>query len=149
MATIPIPPDFVEFLQLLNEHNIRYLLIGGYAVSYHGYVRATGDIDIWVEPKIENARKMVEVLKAFGFNSSELTETIFTDPKKIVRLGNPPVRIEIMNSISGVEFEECYTEKVEDDWNNTKVDIISLSKLKKNKKESGRFKDLNDLEHLQ
>lgn len=148
MATIPLPPDFSEFLKLLKKHKVKYLLIGGYAVNYHGYVRATGDMDIWVEREIKNAEKLVNVLHTFGFHMSELSPETFMSPDNIIRMGVPPIRIEIMNSISGVEFQECFDDKIEEEWNGVKVYIISLVKLKKNKKASGRLKDLTDLEHL-
>jgi len=148
MATIPIPPDFSEFLKLLNEHKVKYLIIGGYAVSFHGYVRATGDMDIWIKRDAKNAKKMIQVFDKFGFNSNNLQLDIFLNPKNVVRMGVPPVRIEIMNSISGVGFDECYKKRVKDNWNNIPVSIISLDKLKANKRASGRLKDLSDLEHL-
>ena len=148
MATIPLPPDFKEFLKLLQDHKVRYLLIGGYAVGYHGYVRATGDMDIWIEREKENAKKMVAVLEQFGFESSQLSSSQFMIPDQIVRMGVPPVRIEIMNTISGVVFQECFEKKVIENWNGVTAYIISLTKLKENKKASGRLKDLNDLEHL-
>ena len=103
-----LPKDFKDFLQLLSKHNIRYLLIGGYAVGYHGYPRATADIDIWIEPIPTSARKIIQVLSEFGFDKNELSEDIFLQKDKIVRLGNPPLRIEIMMSISGVDFISCY-----------------------------------------
>jgi hypothetical protein len=132
MATIPLPPDFKEFLKLLQEHNVNYLLIGGYAVGYHGYVRATGDMDIWIKSERENAEKLVQVLEDFGFGSEELNADLFLVPDQIIRLGVPPVRIEIMNTVSGVTFQECFEDKVIDNWSGVNVNIISLEKLKKN-----------------
>lgn len=117
-------------------------------VGYHGYVRATGDMDIWVEADIRNADKLVLVLREFGFGNDELSAEIFLNPDKVIRMGIPPIRIEVMNSISGVEFHECYDKKIEEIWDGVKVNIISLDKLKKNKKATGRLKDLSDLEHL-
>jgi len=148
MDTIPIPYDFSEFLKLLNEHKVKYLIIGGYAVSYHGYVRATGYMDIWIKRDKKNAKKMIQVLDKFGFNANNLQLDFFLNPKNVVRMGVPPVRIEIMNSISGVDFDDCYKKRVKDNWNNIPVSIISLDKLKANKRASGRLKDLSDLEHL-
>ena len=148
MATIRLPPDFKEFLKLLKEHNVRYLLIGGYAVGYHGYPRATADMDIWVAMQSENAEKVVLVLRKFGFDVPELSAELFLKDKQIVRMGVPPVKLEITTSISGVEFDECYQERVTDILDGIEVSLISLKHLKVNKKASGRYKDLSDLENL-
>ena len=143
-----LPPDFKEFLKLLNEKSIRYLLIGGYAVGYHGYPRATGDMDVWVAIHPENAQKMVAVLKEFGFDHPELTTELFLQKNKIIRMGHPPMRLEISTGISGVEFDECYTSKIIDMIDGVEVNIIDLPHLKVNKKAAGRLKDLADLENL-
>jgi hypothetical protein len=148
MVTARLPPDFKEFLKLLQEHKVDYLLIGGYAVGYYGYVRATGDMDIWVRRDSLNAEKLVKVLKAFGFDVAKLSAGLFLDTNKIVRMGLPPFRIEIMNTISGVEFDDCYAESCVDSIEEVEVRLISLQRLKENKRASGRHKDLNDLEHL-
>ena len=148
MATIHLPPDFKDFLKLLNEHKVQYLLIGGYAVGYHGYPRATADMDIWVAIHPDNAGKIVTVLCEFGFDVPELTADLFLQEKQIVRMGVPPVKLEIVTSISGVEFDECYQERITDVLDGVKVDLIDLTHLKINKKASGRYKDLADLENL-
>ena len=148
MATPLLPPDFKEFLRLLNENSVEYLLIGGYAVGYYGYVRATADMDIWIASNVTNASRVVSALREFGFNAPELSDELFLKPGNIARLGVPPFRIEMLTSISGVTFEECYMEKVSDMIDGVRVPIISLSHLKTNKKASGRLKDLADLEHL-
>ena len=148
MVTIQLPTDFKEFLKLLNAQGVEYLVIGGYAVGYYGYPRATGDLDIWISKHHDNINKIISVLKEFGFDDSELTENLFIKEDKILRLGNPPLRIEIMASISGVEFDECYDSKTVSDVDGIPVNLISLIHLKKNKKASNRHIDLNDLEHL-
>jgi len=148
MATTRLPPDFKEFLKLLKEHKVRYLLIGGYAVGYHGYPRATADMDIWVAIQPDNAQKIVSALQEFGFDSSELSAELFLKNDQIIRMGVPPVRLEIITSISGVEFDECYKGRVIDNLDGIEVNLISLKHLKVNKKASGRYKDLNDLENL-
>ena len=149
MATIPLPPDFSEFLRLLNEREVKYLLIGGYAVAYHGYVRATADMDVWIKRDRENAARVVEVLNAFGFGVSNVQPALFLSEERIVRMGVPPMRIEILTSISGVEFDACYVSRIEERWDDVVVNIISLEKLKENKRASGRLKDLSDLDHLE
>lgn len=148
MATIHLPPDFKDFLKLLNDHKVQYLLIGGYAVGYHGYPRATADMDIWVAIHPANAKKIVAVLREFGFDVPELTAELFLQEKQIVRMGVPPVKLEIVTSISGVEFNECYRERVIDVLDGVEVNLINLKHLKINKKASGRYKDLADLENL-
>lgn len=145
---IVLPPDFKEFLKLLNEHDVRYLLIGGYAVSYHGYARATEDMDIWVAIHPENAHKIVNVLKDFGFDSPDLTVALFLQEDKIIRMGLAPIRLEITTSISGVVFDECYANRILDEIDGIIVSLIDLQNLKENKKASGRAKDLADLEKL-
>ncbi len=148
MATVHLPPDFKEFLQLLNSHQVEYLLIGGYAVGYYGYPRATADMNIWIATEPENAEKVVKVLQEFGFGVEELTPDLFLKEEQIIRMGLPPVRIEILTTISGVNFRECYAARQVDVLDGLAVNLISLNHLKINKKASGRYKDLNDLENL-
>lgn len=143
-----LPPDFKEFLQLLNAHQVEYLLIGGYAVGYHGYPRATVDMDVWVAINSANAEKIVTVLSEFGFQSPELNTELFLEEKRIVRMGVPPLRIEVTTGIDGVEFDECYAERILDSIDGEPVNLINLRHLKINKQASGRPKDLNDLDHL-
>jgi len=148
MATIHLPRDFKEFLKLLNAHQVEYLLIGGYAVGYFGYPRATADMDIWIAAHPANAEKIVAVLREFGFAPPELAPEIFLEAWQVVRLGVPPIRIEIITTISGVDFTECYGERIVDELDGVKVKLISLKHLKVNKKASGRHQDLSDLEKL-
>jgi hypothetical protein len=145
---IELPNDFKEFLRLLNSHQVEYLLIGGYAVGYHGYPRATGDMDIWVAVGAQNAQRLMHVLREFGFGVTELTEQLFLEENKIVRMGNPPMRIEILTSISGVEFSECFAHRLVDTVDGIEVYLIDLAHLKQNKRASGRYKDLDDLDNL-
>jgi predicted nucleotidyltransferase len=148
MATVKLPHDFKEFLKLLNDNGVRYLLVGGYAVAYHGYPRATADMDIWIEVDPSNASKLVDALKEFGFNSPDLSVDLFLEKEKVVRMGVPPIRIEILTSISGVTFEECFPSRITDELDGIEVNLISLPHLKANKEASGRHKDLDDLENL-
>lgn len=147
MAMILLP-DFKEFLRLLKEHEVRYLLIGGYAVGYHGYPRTTEDMDIWIAIHPENAAKIVAALKAFGFDDPNLKPELFLQIPKIIRMGFPPMRLEITTSISGVEFDECYQARIVDKIDGVEVNLIDLENLKKNKKASGRPKDIADIEKL-
>jgi len=145
---IELPFDFKEFLKLLNEKEVRYLLIGGYAVGYHGYPRATNDMDIWIALHPKNAERVVKVLREFGFNLPELEPALFLKENSIIRMGIPPMRLEISTGISGVEFEECYESRIVDTIDGMQVNIIDLQHLKINKKAAGRLKDLADLENL-
>jgi len=146
---IQLPQDFKELLQLLNSKRIEYLVIGGYAVAFHGHPRATGDIDIWIAISKDNAHKTVEVLKEFGFDSPDIKDDLFLEKGQNIRMGNPPLRIEILTSIDGVEFSKCYKNKKTVTIDNIKINFISLSDLKKNKKASGRLQDLADIESLE
>lgn len=145
---IVLPPDFKEFLKILNDKNIRYLLIGGYAVGYHGYPRTTNDMDIFVSRDSETAKQMVSALKDFGFDIPQLKKELFLKENNVVRMGIPPMRIKILNTISGVNFEDCYQQRIIEKIDGVQVNIINLEHLKINKKASGRHKDLDDIENL-
>ena len=148
MVSINLPPDFREFLRLLNAHQVEYLLIGGYAVAYHGYPRATADMDIWIATHPRNAARVVAALKEFGFDVPELSVELFQAENQIVRMGVPPVRIEVATGISGVTFAACYADRVIDVLDSLEVSLINLHDLKRNKRAAGRHKDLDDLENL-
>ena len=148
MGTIHLPPDFKEFFQWFHHHNVEYLLVGGYAVGYHGYPRATMDIDVWIASTPENARRVVAALEDFGFGGQKLSETMFLEADRIIRMGLPPMRIEIMTSIDGVEFDDAYSERVEDELDGVAVKLIGLQHLKCNKRAAARAKALADLEEL-
>lgn len=143
-----INQDFKEFAQLLNAEQVRYLVVGGFAVAFHGYPRFTGDIDFWVEPTVENAQKLIRVLDQFGFGEVGLTSEDFTNPGKVVQLGYPPYRIDIMTGADGIEFKDCWEQKQEHIFEDTKIHFISLHHLRINKQKTGRKKDLDDLEHI-
>ena len=145
---IQLPTEFKEFLRSFNDHDVEYLLIGGYAVGYHGYPRATADIDVWVACNESNADRIVEALKTFGFDVPELTPALFLEEHRIVRMGRAPLRIEISMSIDGVKFEACYRERIVDTIEGLEISIINLEHLKQNKRASGRLKDLADLDYL-
>ncbi|HKQ99147.1 MAG TPA: DUF6036 family nucleotidyltransferase [Pyrinomonadaceae bacterium] len=146
MDTTLLPPDFREFLQLLNSHDVKYLLVGGYAVGYYGYPRATADMDIWVATDSGNVENILAALAEFGF--AKVEPELFTKEQQVLRMGVPPLRIELLTGVSGVEFEDCYAQRVIANLGGVEVNLISLQDLKTNKVASGRYKDLNDLEHL-
>ncbi|MBU1007386.1 MAG: nucleotidyltransferase [Candidatus Omnitrophica bacterium] len=145
---ISLPQDFRELLKLLNSKRVEYLVIGGYAVAFYGYPRATGDMDIWIAVSKDNAGKIVETLKEFGLDTPELKEGLFLEKNKNIRMGNPPLRIEFLTSIDGVEFSECYRNKETVKIGGIEINFISLKDLKRNKKSSGRYQDLADIENL-
>ena len=148
MEQIEFPQDFVEFLKLLNAHNVEYLLVGGFAVAIHGYPRATADMDVWVARNQANAERMVLCLREFGFDTPDVTPELFEDPDRIVRMGEAPLRIEILMEIDGVNFDDCYSRADEQMVDGSPVPVISLNDLKVNKRASGRPKDRDDLENL-
>ena len=148
MEQIEFPQDFVEFLKLLNAHHVDYLLVGGFAVAIHGYPRATADMDVWVARNQANAERIVLCLREFGFDTPDVTPELFEDPDRIVRMGEAPLRIEILMEIEGVNFDDCYSRADEQLVDGSPVPVISLNDLKVNKRASGRPKDRDDLENL-
>ena len=140
--------DFKEFVELLNKNEVEYLIVGGYAVGIHGYPRYTGDLDIWINATRQNARKMVAVLAEFGFDSFGLTEEDFTKLGNVIQMGYPPFRIDILTTIDGVRFKDCYKNKIVVLHDEITLDVIGIEDLRRNKKVSGRLKDIDDLENL-
>ena len=118
-------------------------------MGYHGYPRATGDMDIWIATNEQNAMKMVEALKEFGFDPPELQKEIFLQEQKVIRMGVPPMRLEILTSIDGVNFKTCFNNRIIADFGDFKVNFISKADLLKNKRASGRPQDLVDFDKLQ
>lgn len=141
-------PDFKEFIELLNKNQVKYLVIGGYAVAIHGHPRYTKDIDIWVEISQENAIKLIIALEQFGFGGVGLTAQDFQTPDQIIQLGYPPNRIDLITTPDGIDFQTCYKSKDDIMVNDIWVSFIDLENLKKNKLASGRLQDLADLEKL-
>lgn len=141
--------DFKEFIELLIKHKAEYLIVGGYAVGVHGHPRYTGDLDIWLNPTTQNALAILNAVNEFGFSSYGLTQTDFTKPGNIIQLGYPPLRIDLLTQIDGVTFEECFTNRKEVIIEGLNVNFIGYSDLLKNKKESGRARDIDDIDHLQ
>lgn len=140
--------NFEDFLRLLNGQGVEYLVIGDYAVAVHGYVRATGDLDIFVELSEENVGRLMAALKDFGFDTTVVSREVLLTRGKIIRFGVPPLRLEIMNEISGVEFAACYEKRVTEQVGSITIPFIDLENLIKNKQASGRPKDLADVAEL-
>lgn len=140
--------DLREFIELLNSHEVRYVLVGGYAVAYHGYPRYTGDIDFFVDVSGDNPQRLDEALRRFGFEDTGVDAQSFTTENQIIQLGVPPNRIDLITAVSGVTFEEAWTSREVGTIDGLPVTIISLELLKRNKQSSGRPKDIIDLEYL-
>jgi len=141
--------DFKEFVQSLNDNQVRYLIVGGYAVAIYGYARYTKDLDIWIEMTRENANNVLRALDQFGFGSLNLTVEDFTTPDQVIQFGYPPNRIDIITTPDGVDFSTCFDTKYQVEVDGVLVNFIDLENLKQNKKASGRMQDLADLEKLE
>ena len=141
--------DFKEFIALLNAHNVRYLLVGAYAVALHGYPRYTKDLDVWVELSAANADSLLRALEEFGFGSLGLKSEDFLESDQVIQLGYPPNRIDIVTALTDVQFDDCYAARIEVDIQGLKINLIDLEHLKQNKRATGRPQDLADAEHLE
>ena len=147
-AMIQLPTDFQDFLKLLNRHQVKYVIVGGYAVGIHGYIRPTHDLDVFVEISPDNAAGLVKVFRDFGFQDSQTNEELFLIKGTIVRAGGEALRVEVFNDISGVGFEECFAESIEETIEGIPTRFIALKQLLANKLKSGRPKDLVDYDYL-
>ncbi|MCG8604505.1 hypothetical protein MJD09_05825 [bacterium] len=141
--------DFREFIQSLNDNDVDYLVIGGYAVAFHGHPRYTKDLDIGLRLTKDNVQRLLNALDDFGFSSQDLRVEDFLNPDEVVQLGQPPNRIDLLTEVQGVDFDNCYQRRVEEDFNGVVVKFIDLENLRKNKKAAGRHQDLADLDHLE
>lgn len=140
--------DFKKLLELFNEHTVEYIIVGAYALAYHGAPRFSGDIDIFVKPSKENSKKILSALSGFGFGSLNLTIEDFQNPNSVIQLGVPPVRIDIITSLTGVTWKEADTGKVEGLYGDVPVHFLGRKQLITNKRALGRKKDLADIESL-
>jgi predicted nucleotidyltransferase len=144
-----LPRDWKEFLSLLVEHRVRFLLVGGHALAAHGFPRFTGDLDVWVEPGRQNAERVMKALIAFGFGGVRgLSDVDFASPGTVVALGNPPMRIDLLTSISGVTFKVAWRRRKRAEVSGLRLAILGLEDLIANKRAAGRPKDLADVETL-
>jgi hypothetical protein len=143
-----IQSDWRELLELLNAHAVEYVIVGAHALAFHGAPRYTGDLDLLVHSTPENARRIQQALTDFGFGNIGLTEEDFVVPDKVVQLGYPPARIDFMTSLSGVLWEEVALDVVWDSYGDVPIRYLGKQTLIKNKKATGRHKDLADIEAL-
>ena len=148
MDTMQLPPDYKEFLKRLRSAGVEFLVVGGYAVGYHGYPRTTADIDIWIAVNPQTTEQMIQVLNEFGYGPAGPFREVLLKKDQVLRMGLPPVRIEILTGISGRTFSDCYARKVMAVIDGEQIPLIGLDDLKANKRAAGRHKDLDDLEHL-
>ena len=144
-----LSPDFKEFIELLNAHNVQYLIVGGYALAFHGHPRYTKDIDVWIATNPENALRMLNVLKDFGFASLSLSQQDFLEQDNIIKIGFPPNRIDILTSVDGIQFADSVSESSIIKVDGIAIHLIGIHKLIENKTASGRLQDLADVEKLQ
>lgn len=140
--------DFREFIELLIKNEAEYLIVGGYAVGIHGHPRYTGDLDIWLNATPQNAAQILKSVNEFGFASFKLTKEDFTKPGNVIQLGYPPLRIDLLTEIDGVTFEACFKNRKEVIIEGLTVNFIGYNDLLKNKKESGRPRDIDDIDNL-
>jgi len=143
-----IQPDFEELLGLLEEHKIEYLIIGGYAVAFYGYPRFTKDIDIFYHISPANIQKLQKALLVFGFSFEELPEELFRSKGNIITFGVEPIRIDIINEIAGVTFDNAWIKRVRGKYGKVEVNFISKQDLIKNKTSTPRLQDKADAEKL-
>jgi hypothetical protein len=140
--------DFKEFAELLHSNGAEYLIVGGYALAAYGHPRYTGDLDFWVGCDAGNAARVMKALEQFGLGSLGVTQADLTKPQQIIQLGYPPGRIDLITTIDGVEFADCYARRVDLEFSGLRLHFISEDDFKRNKRASGRYKDLADLESL-
>ncbi len=141
--------DFVEFVECLSHSGVDYLLVGGHALAFHGLPRFTKDIDFWIRPSEDNARRLLDALERFGFGGLDLAVGDFTTLGKVVQLGVAPNRIDIVNSIDGVDFATAWERRLESEYAGVPLLVIHRRDLVANKRASGRPQDLLDVQHLE
>lgn len=142
-------PDFVALLRELSTAEARFLVVGGYAVSFHSRPRATGDIDVWVEPTAANAARVFRALRAFGAPLQDLVEADLTQPDVVFQIGVPPRRIDLLTSLTALSFDEAWADRASGPLGGLEVPFIGRESLIRNKRALGRARDLADLESLE
>lgn len=148
MAMPRLTPDFRDFLSLLNSEKVEYLVIGGYAVGHHGYVRYTKDLDVWIAVAPDNLDRLRVALQRFGFSTTSLPDPLFQPPRTVLRFGTPPNRIEVLSEIAGVTFADCFSRRVGVESEGLHVNVIGLDDIITNKRTSARPQDLADVDKM-
>ncbi len=140
-----LSPDFRELVAYFHAREVRFLIVGAHAMALHGRPRYTGDVDVWIDPAPENAGRVAAALVDFGFQSLGLTDADLATPDRVIQLGFPPNRIDLLTGLSGVSFEPCYQQRVTVTLQTTRLPVIGLECLRANKRATGRLQDLADL----
>ena len=143
-----IQQDFEELLKLLENNSVKYMIVGGYAVAFHGFPRLTKDIDFYFDSSDENVEKIIKSLVGFGFPEKDLSFDMFTSVGNIITFGVEPVRVDFLNQISGIGFEEAWNNKIRGKYGKVEVNFIGRTQLIKNKTSTDRPKDKLDAEEL-
>lgn len=141
--------DFSELLLAFNAHHVEYLLVGAHALAVYGHVRATKDVDVWVRPDSENAQRVLQALSDFGAPLGDLDQDDLSKAGTVFQIGVPPIRIDVITAIDGVEFAQAWPDRLETSFGGVPVFVISRHHLILNKKTSARLQDLADVEHLE
>ena len=144
-----LAPDFDEFIGSLIAHGVEFLVVGAYALAFHGAPRFTGDLDILVRPAIDNAARLLTALEAFGFPVTDLSPEAISDRRRMLQMGVPPVQIHVMSAISGVEWDEAWSDRVEGSLGSNRVQFLGRETFLRNKRAAGRPKDLADIDALE
>jgi len=144
-----LAPDFDEFIASLTAHGVEFVVVGAYALAFHGAPRFTGDLDILVQPSLENAARVLEALEAFGFPVPDLSPEAIADRHRMLEMGVPPVQIHLMSAISGVEWDEVWSDRVEGTLGRNRVSFLGRETFLRNKRAAGRLKDLADIDALE
>ncbi len=147
-SKMKLQKDLREFIELLNAHDVKYVIVGGYAVAFHGYPRFTGDVDIFIEASDANSRRMEKAVRRFGFSDTDLSAADFANPDTVVQLGLPPNRIDVVTTIDAVEFDEAWHNKMDARLDGIPVSFISKDLLIRNKTASARAQDLADIQEI-
>lgn len=148
MAKLYLPNEWKELVELLNLNEVKYIIVGGVAVTYHGYPRFTGDIDFWIAVSKDNADKVIKCLNEFGFGSLGLSSADFLDDDMVLQLGRQPLRIDFLTSLTGLLFDECYPKAIITEYEGVKLTILDKDSLLINKAALGRPRDLGDVDEL-
>ncbi len=144
-----LAPDFDEFIGSLTAHGVEFIVVGAYALAFHGAPRFTGDLDILVRPALDNATRLLAALAAFGFPVTDLSPEAITDRRRMLQMGVPPVQIHVMSAISGVEWEEAWADRVEGSLGSNSVLFLGRKTFLRNKRAAGRPQDLADIDALE
>ncbi len=143
---IPLNQDFEDLLSCLLAADVRFLLVGGYALAFHGHPRATKDMDVWVNPAADNAQRVLRALAAFGATTSDLTPAAFSEPRTVFQIGVPPRRVDLVCSIDGVDFADAWAGRETLHLDELEVPVIGLQAMLANKRSTGRLQDQADAE---